>query len=83
MRKLILLPVFALCLQGCDKSTDNYCTRFSTKRGDFEECHWLIQQADELCRSKGYNSGAFGEVKDTVGCSGTSDRYISEVTCCK
>ena len=83
MKKVVCCLFVAFLLLGCSRSDDNYCTYFSAEKGDFEQCHWLIADADALCAYKGYNSGAFGEIKDTVGCSGTDDLYISGLTCCK
>ena len=80
---LICLGILLLlAVGGCDKSADNSCATFSSASGQFDDCAWTLDQADDLCEHLGYKR-FWGDLDDTTGCDATVSTYITRLTCCQ
>jgi len=72
--------LIGLSVGGCNKN-DEKCKALSVANGDFAACRWLVSEADNLCKSKGYEM-FWGKIISTDSCDQSENVYISGLTCC-
>jgi len=72
--------VVMLVASACNRN-DEKCKTLSVANGDFPACRWLTSEADNLCKSKGYDM-FWGKMKTTETCTTSEDLYIVSLTCC-